>query len=128
MPRATVVLMIYLFTTLLLNLAGYDSVITSLDSFFSSTTASCSAGSFSLLGCLSRVATVATPVVIVAYSLLSGNSGFAVAAAYLILPLITIPYELFTTAIVPVEVKFLMAGFFAILTGMAGIAILSGDV
>ncbi|RLI71482.1 hypothetical protein DRO91_05600 [Candidatus Heimdallarchaeota archaeon] len=102
----------------LLTMAGYESLVTTLITFFE-------IGGFT--GAIATLAAVAIPAVLIGVTFFSGTSAFALAGTLIMLPLVTFPYGLFTTAVVPVEVKFLFAGFYAILIGLGGVAIMRGD-
>jgi len=118
MVKASVTLSILLFVSFLLNLAGYGSLVSTLTTFFEEG---------GLTGQIAALAAVAVPAVLIGVTFFSGSSAFALAGTLIMLPLATFPYQLFTTSIVPSEVKFLMAGFYVILISMSGIAIMRGD-
>lgn len=118
MVRASVTLMILLFITFILDLAGYESLITTLIAFFSEG---------GLTGIIAIIATAAIPAVFIGLTFFSGSTAFSSAGVLIMLPLVTFPYGLFTTSIVPQEIKFLFAGIYVILIAMSGFAIMRGD-
>jgi len=107
-----------LFISFLLNLAGYGSLVTTLITLFEL------GGMTSLFA---TVAIAAVPAILIGVTFFSGSSAFALAGTLIMLPLVTFPFGLFTTAIVPAEIKYLFSGLYLILIGMSGIAIMRGD-
>jgi len=118
MVRASVTLMILLFITFILNLAGYESLVSGLYTLFSQD---------GLTSIIAIIGAAAVPAVLIGVTFFSGTSAFALAGTLIMLPLATFPYGLFTTSVVPVEIKFLFAAIYLILIAMSGIAIMRGD-
>ena len=119
MVRASVTLGILLFISFILNLVPeYQGLVGTLVTFFE-------VGGLTTI--MATIATVAVPAVLIGVSFFSGSSAFALAGTLIILPLVTFPFGLFTSAVVPTQVKFLFSGIYLILIAMSGVAIMRGD-
>lgn len=120
MANPTGVLMILVFVSGLLTLTGqYSPLAVNILSLFSEGgTLSSSLGSI-------IVATV--PIVIVGVGFFSGSTAFASVAAVIFVPLLTIPFDLFTDSLMPLPVRLFIGGFYVVLIGMAMIGLLRGD-
>lgn len=127
MARVSFPLLTLLFSSVLLSMAGFDSIVIDVFEFFSGEDLGCSIGNLSLVGCANLIISTAAPAIVVAFALLSGNTLFTSFVFWMVFPFITFPYELFTSTIVPVEIKVLFGGFLALMLALSGISASRGE-